>query len=232
MDEVLMHQPKDVQRQVRKLVRMSGISEGDPYFLILLCCRINQILLQNAPKDLERSFDIGRQSAVKALEGYTQKLKDSQEEYLEQTRKAALDISVSRLDLAIAKVLEDNGIESKKGKFTPRVWGSMIASGTASVALIVGFIAGYSYDKAILGKTNTINYNKDQKVMMQWAQSKEALFAKRLLEWNKDLANQKCQEKVQDLNITIQLGNAKATSGFCTIWTVETDKREFDSGSS
>jgi hypothetical protein len=229
MDEVLMHQPKDVQRQVRKLVEMSGIDQDDPYFLILLCCRINQILLQNAPIDLEKSFDNGRSSIVQMFEQYVLKLEQSQSKHLEEHRRAALDISISKLNIAIAKILEDNNIDVKKGKFTPRVLGIITAAITAAISLMVGFGAGWSFDKAILSKKQLVNLTAEQIALLKWAEGKEGTFAKKILDWNEDLVGQECQKNVRDLNVTIQIGSAQATSGYCWIWTVPPDQRDFNS---
>ncbi len=224
MDEVLMYQPKETQREVRRLVKMSGIDQDDPYFLILLSCRIVQILLQNAPGDLEKSCDRSRLEIVKTFESQLQKLRDSQDEIFS---KVALDQSIAKVNTAIAKVLEDNNIETKKGKFTPRVWGSIISSAAAAVALSVGFVGGWSFDKAVLAKTNTVNLSSEQEVLLKWAQGKEGKFAKKILDWNEDLMGQQCQKKVSSLNVTIKIGLAEATSGYCWVWTEPPEKRSF-----
>lgn len=229
MDEVLMHQPKETQRDVRKLVEMSGMDQEDPYFLILLSCRIIQILLQNAPGDLEKSVDQSRLEIVKTFDSYIEKLRDSQDEIFRQHSQTALDQSIAKVNNAIAKTLEDNNIEIKKGKFTPRVWGGIISSAAAAIALSVGFVGGWSFDKAVLAKTNTVNLSPEQEVLLKWAESKEGKFSKKILEWNEDLIGQECQKKVSDLNVTIKLGTAEATSGYCWVWTEPPGKRNFTS---
>ncbi len=227
MDEVLMHQPREIQRQVRKIVEMSGIERDDPYFLILLTCRIVQILLQNAPGDLEKSCSQSRLEIVKTFDSQIQKLRDSQDEIFRQHSQSALELSIAKVNNALALVLEDNNIETSKGKFTPRVWGAIISSAAAAIALSIGFIGGWSFDKAVLAKTNTVNLSPDQEVLLKWAQSKEGQFAKNILEWNEDLIGQQCQKKVSALNVTIKIGSAEATSGYCWVWTEPPEKRKF-----
>ena len=229
MDEVLMYQPRETQREVRKLVEMSGIDQDDPYFLILLSCRIIQILLQNAPGDLQASCDQSRLEIVKTFDSYIQKLRDSQDEIFRQHSQTALDQSIAKVNNAIAKTLEDNNIEIKKGKFTPRVWGGIISSVAAAIALSVGFVGGWSFDKAVLAKTNTRQLSPEQEVLLQWAESREGKFAKKIVDWNEDLLGQECQKKVSDLNVTIKMGTAEATSGYCWVWTEPPGKRNFQS---
>ena len=227
MDEVLMHQPRDVQRDVRKLVEISGIEPDDPFFLILLCCRVNQILLQTAPKQLENSFDNGRRTLIGMFEEYAEKLSTAQKQYLEDSKKDILEISVGRLDNAIARVLENNNIDLKKGKFTPRVKGVIAASISSGIALLLGTGMGWSMNKAVLAKTNVYPMSAEEKVALMWALSPEGKFARKLLLWNEDLFGQECQEKVKDLGITFQIGTAKAVSGFCAVFTVPPSQREF-----
>ncbi|MDJ0572473.1 MAG: hypothetical protein QNJ53_26000 [Pleurocapsa sp. MO_192.B19] len=217
MDQVLMYQPPLVQRQVRKLVRMSGIKQDDPYFLILLSCRINQILLENAPNSLEKSLD-----------NYFQRVLNFQGDRLEQHRQVALDISIAKLNNAIAKTLEDNGIESKKGFFKSLVWIRLVNAISTATALSVGFASGWSFDKAVLAKANTVNLSPTEIGLLEWAQSKEGKFAKDLLDWNEDLLGQECQKKVSSLNVTIEIGSAKATSGYCFVWTEPPRERSFN----
>lgn len=227
MDEVLMHQPHDVQRDVRKLIEISGIQQDDPIFLVLLCCRVTQILLQKAPKELEKSFDNGRRILMGVLEEYSEKIINGQKQYLEDSKKDLLAISSARLDNAIAKVLENNGVEVKKGGLTPRVKGVIATAITTGIALVLGTGVGLSIEKAALAKTNTYTLSAKEKVDLDWVQSEEGKFAKKLLEWNDDVIGQECQQKVKDLGITFQVGSAKAVSGFCVLFTESVSKRQF-----
>lgn len=217
MDQILMYQPPLVQRQVRKLVRMSGIKQDDPYFLILLSCRINQILLENAPNNLEKS-----------LNDYFQRVRDFQNSQLEQHRQAALDISITKLNDAIVKTLEDNGIEVKKRIFTLKSWIRIVNTFAMAIGISVGFVSGWSFNKAILAKANVVNLTPTEIGLLEWAQSREGQFAKNLIDWNEDLLDRECQEKVSSLNVTIEVGLDKATSGYCFIWTEPPSRRSFD----
>ena len=227
IEEVLKHQPEEIKQKVRWLVEMSGLRQDDPLFLILLACRINHVLIENAPNDLENCFEINRKRTVEVLEKQRQEFGVAQQKQLERYQQAALDLAESKIRIAIAKILEDNGIENKKGKFTPRVMGSILASVTAAIALIVGFGAGWSFESAMLGKKNLVNLTASELNTLEWAKSKEGIFAKQILDWNEDLYNQHCQKNVRDLNVTIQIGMAKATSGYCWIWTVPPSDRTF-----
>lgn len=228
-EEILKHQPEEIKNKVRWLIKQSGIREDDPLFLILLACRINHILLENAPNDLENSFDLGSKKIVDVFETHIDKIIEAQKKQLDKYSLTALNISVSKVNHAIAKVLEDNGIENTRGKIPPRVKGMIAVAMSSVVFLTVGTVFGWSLEKAVLGKRNQVNLSSADLAIYKWAKSKEGRFAKQILDWNEDLLGQECQRKVSDLGVTIQIGTAKATSGYCWIWTVPPAKRNFSS---
>lgn len=228
MEEVLKYRPEYIKKQVRSLVDICGIHPEDPLFLILLACQIDTILVENAPTELEKSFDNGRREIVRVLEEYIQKLQQAQSKHLEEHRQAALDISVARLNMALARILEDNGIESKKGKFTPRVVGGIVTAIVGALCLMVGSVAGWSFETAILNKQNKVNLSAAEMAILDWAKSSEGAFAKRILDWNEDLVNRQCEKQVRNLNVGFKIGESFATSGYCFVWIVPPEKRTFE----
>ena len=218
LDEFLMNQSKDIQRQVRKTVEIWGINKDDPFFLILLQCRINQILYELTPNQIQQSFEIGNAEITKNLEFYKTELLKLQTEYLERHRKAELNYSIANLNSAIAKVLEDNNLSFKKSRFSPRVAGSLIAVSTALLNLFIGFWAGSSFNQSPLALDWKKELEAQERVLLDWAKSAEGQLAKNIVEWNEDLAGNSCEERVRDLGISFQVGSKKITSGFCVLF--------------
>jgi predicted lipid carrier protein YhbT len=64
--------------------------------------------------------------------------------------------------------------------------------------------------------------------LLKWAKSKEGRLAQNLVEWNSDyLENRRCTQEVQDLGVELTVGDRVATSGYCVLWVVPPDQREF-----
>ncbi|WP_036486866.1 DUF6753 family protein [Myxosarcina sp. GI1] len=229
-EEILKHQPEEIKNKVRWLIKKSGIREDDPLFLILLACRINHILLENAPNDLENSFELGSQKIVNVFETHIDKLTEFEKKQLDRHSLHALRVSITKVNDAVVKVLKDNGVETKQeGKIPPKVKGMITVAISSAIFLIIGWIFGWSFETAVLGKRNQVNLSNAELAIYKWAMSREGRFAKQILDWNEDLLGQECQKKVGDLGVTIQIGTAKATSGYCWIWTVPPAKRNFSS---
>jgi hypothetical protein len=59
MNEFLMTQSEEIQRRVRETVRIWGIKESDPYFLILIQCEITHILHELLPGEIQKAYTHG-----------------------------------------------------------------------------------------------------------------------------------------------------------------------------
>lgn len=227
MNEFLMNQPKDIQRRVRETVRIWGISEQDPYFLILIQCRITQILYELTPNEIQKAFDHGMQELTQVFEQFNEKLFKQLKEEIDKQQKAALNISLAKVNLAIAKVMEDNNISYKNRQFSPRVMGSMVTAASMLLTAFVCFIGGMTFDSTALAKNRQAEADLREQSLISWAKSDEGKLAKRIVEWNEDLIGGECQKKVESLGITFQMGSAKATSGFCVVFVEPPERRKF-----
>lgn len=226
LDEVLKHQPESIRRKVRWLVEISGIREDDPLFLVLLSSRINHVLLEDAPSNLENSLDTCRVTLVKVQQEYLNRLQEVQTKYVEESKQVALDIAEAKVKSAIARILAENNL-TKKGWMSPKVLGMITTSIAITISLTIGFIGGWSFDRVIRHKNNLMALSLAQRNLLDWAQSKEGKLAKQILDWNEDILDRECTRKVRSLNVTIRLGTAKATSGYCWVWIEPPSKRNF-----
>ena len=226
LEEVLKHQPKDIRRKVRWLVEISGIREDDPLFLVLLASRINHVLLENAPSALENSLDACRVGLIEIQQDYLARLEEVQTKYVEESKQVALDIAEAKIKRAIARILADNNL-SKKGWISPKVLGMITVSVVVAISSSLSFLGGLSYERGLRQKNHLVAMSLEQRNLLNWAESKEGKLAKQVMDWNEDLLNRECTKKVRALNVTIQLGTAKATSGYCWLWVEPPSKRTY-----
>lgn len=226
MDEVLKYQPAEIKRKVRWLVDISGIRPDDPLFLMLLVGRINQVLFEKVPSDIEISFDAGRTKIAGTLEEYLHQLTREQEAVLVRHEKAALSISEAKINQAIDRILAENDLHLK-GRLSAKAWATLLTSLFGCLVFGVGGIGGYGWAKMQLQQEEATYLSREELNLLEWAKSKEGQLAKNLVSWNEDLVNQECQKKVEALNVTISIGTSKAQSGYCWIWTVPPQQRTF-----
>ena len=67
--------------------------------------------------------------------------------------------------------------------------------------------------------------------LLNWAQSSEGQQARKLMRWNSGLLDDRsCEQEVERLGVTLELQGKSARSGFCTLWVVPPEKRQFESG--
>ena len=227
MEEVLEDYPESTKKKVRGIVKLSGISERDPLFLILLVCRITHVLVEDAPAQIARTFEQGRVSLLRLFDDEKNKLLDVQGKSLELHRQAAIDVTVAKITTILEKELEQRGLNDKR-KVSPQLIGVISTATTAVISLLIGFGAGWSFDVAALGKDNLTRLSASDEVALNWIKSQEGVLAKNIVTWNEDLSDKSCESKVRDLNVTIQIGTAKALSGYCWLWVEPPDRRRFE----
>ena len=233
VDEVLKHQPSEFKQKVLLILQISGIHPDDPLFLVLLACRINQILLEAVPSELENSFAAGTSKFAADFEQCLEKLKNiqaenlqSNETYFQQLEKAALNISEGKINQAISRILDQNDLQ-RPGGISPKLKGMMLMGVAVIVSLLTGMAGGWGWAISDYSQREAVHLSRQDLNLLDWAKSKEGRVAQAIVGWNDDLVDRSCQRKVKNLGVTIQLGTAKATSGYCWIWTVPPNQRTF-----
>jgi hypothetical protein len=63
--------------------------------------------------------------------------------------------------------------------------------------------------------------------LLRWAKSAEGELAYNIMEWNWKLSNLQCREEAARLGVTLDVNGELAESGFCTIWVVPPEQRQF-----
>lgn len=228
LDEFLMLQPKEIQRQVRATAERWNIDKDDPFFLILLQCRITQILYEETPSNIAKAFEIGNEEIIAQLERYAYELREIQTKSLAKYEQEQNKLNNLRLKKAVARVLEDNNLHSgKKGGFSPRVLGSLVTATAVFFCSIISFWGGTQLNNSAIVTDWKQKLEAQDRVLLDWAKSPEGNLAKNIVDWNEDLANKSCSRKVKDLGISFQIGSAKAVSGFCVVFIEPPSRRNF-----
>ncbi len=228
LDEFLMHQSPELQRQVRKTVEIFNINHDDPFFLILLQCRITQILYETTPNRIEKAFRIGEEELIFLFDRYKEKLLKIQQETFAKYEEEQGHLANIRLRKAVARVLEDNNLNSRgKNKLSPRVAGSLVTAATVVLGSILAFGVGTQFNNSAIAQTWKQELEAEDRVLLAWAKSEEGQTAKDIVDWNEDLIDQSCQQKVKGLGIVFQIGSAKLTDGFCVLFTEPPNERNY-----
>ena len=65
--------------------------------------------------------------------------------------------------------------------------------------------------------------------LLAWAKSDEGELAKHLMDWNSGMFDSlACTDEVKRLGVTLEVQGRPATYGFCTVWVVPPNKRQFE----
>ncbi len=227
LDRLLAKESLEVQLGVRETIDTWNIDPEDPYFIILIRCKIVQIICDVTPNRIKGSFEAGLIEVRQVLEEYQRSLLEIQRSRLEEISQAALKQSTAQLNKAIANILEDNNISSKKNRFSPRVIGAMVTAGGMITTLIIGAIGGRLFDRTAVAQNWKNNLEAEEREFLEWAKSSEGQFAKNIFTWNEDLYSKTCAKKAQNLGITFTDGSLEQTEGFCVIDIVPESQRKY-----
>lgn len=244
LEEFLMTQPKNIQRQVRKTIKIFNISPKDPYFLILLQCKITQILYESTPGEIEEAFKIGIFNIQDALAAYKKDLFDDLNKHTDiKLRNSFANISNTfdqYFNDFVSKIESNNprSVEQNKNKLNSKAETNdkYISKKTLYRSLLINLsilITGITVGGLYFSAQNQlfkswrqqIDYQDQQ--LLAWAKSNDGKLAKNIIDWNEDLPDKSCENKVKDLGISFQIGSLKMTSGFCVLFVEPVSQRSY-----
>jgi len=228
VDEFLIHQPEEIVRNVLPIVEKCNIDKNDPFWVVLLQCRITQLVAGMTGDEIKKAMEIAIEqidiTLTKAEEKLTQTIANAAAKY-EKENNFTADI---RLKKAVANILEDNNLSSgSKGGFSPRVMGSLVTATAVLFGSIISFWGGTQFNNSAVAVDWKQKLEAQDRVLLDWAKSSEGQLAKNIVGWNEDLVDKSCQSKVKNLGISFQIGSVKATDGFCVVFVEPPSKRSF-----
>ena len=213
LQQLLGKVDSDAEAKILRIVNAYGMSRTDPLFLLLLANSSVQVLIEQAPGQLQQTMEYANQKVLDNIEQYEKAARRGVEREVAEAAK-----------LAIEKA------GASKAQVTAR---SMVSAGAIALGfLVAGVLGGLGFSQwkqatTELAPGGPVQLTLEQAEALSWAISEEGQYARQIMSWNEDLLGGECQGQVEGLGITIQMGTRQAKSGFCLLWTQPPGKREF-----
>jgi hypothetical protein len=212
----VMRQEDDpkVRERILEIVNETGVRENDPLFVVMLATGRMQVLLERSPRELRQTFEYAHQQIFAKLEDY------------EQAARRGVEHQVAQMVNA----------SGRSGGGKPIQLASWLGFVGGVSLWAIGFLGGAGLMKLQQSQVayapgEARQLTLDEVKALQWSMSPEGRYARDLVSWNEDLLGGECQEQVEGLvdeqGLTIQMGTKYARNGFCLVWTVPPNEREF-----
>ncbi|NEQ29546.1 MAG: hypothetical protein F6K04_00885 [Leptolyngbya sp. SIO4C5] len=203
----------DTQAKILRITNTFPLDKSDPLFLLLLANSSVQALMEETPQQLQHTIEIACQQALDRVDNY------------EKAAKRGIERQIAE---AAKELIQKAG--ASKAQITIK---SLIAAGAIAFGLLgLGVLGGWGYSQWRQSQVEMAPGGPRQLTLaeaeaLDWAISAEGQLARNIVTWNEDLLGGECQQQVQELGITIQIGSRQAKSGFCLLWTQPPAQREF-----
>ena len=214
LEEIVNKQGEpEAKAVIRSLAQATGLSENDPLFLLLIGLSPVGITLEKSPNIIKQTFLQCHNQLKRELQDYEKMATQGIEHEIATSVRALL-----------------HKTEASKAQVTLK---SLVGAGAIALALVsLGLLGGFGISQKQvaaqrLDPSGAIQLTLEEASAMDWAMSPEGQYAKTLLSWNEDLLAGQCPSQVSELGVTIQVGNRKAESGFCLVWTEPPEKRKY-----
>lgn len=209
LEKLLQNQTTDTREKVLSVVHASGLRESDPIFLLMVANSTVQVLLEQAPNNLRQTFNDCLQKTRSEYQGY------------EQAALTGLKMEIAK---AVNQVLTESTAKANQAKNVV-TYKSLIGAGAMMLAVLtIGGLCGLGSARWI-AQLDGRGLTDEEVKALSWARSKQGRFAYDLMQWNPDLQGRQCQERVKEL--AVQMGDRKATGGYCFVWIVPYKQRTF-----
>jgi hypothetical protein len=209
LQQLLKNHDPDVQARVLQVVKTMGIAESDPIFLLLIATATVQVFVKDAPDQLKATYAACHQQVMVDLHDY---------------EKAA----AKGVEMRLADAVQDVIRQAKASEKEPgwKVFG--LFGVITLLVMLVGVLAGRGMSEAErVSFRQQGNLTLEEAHALDWALSPEGQYARQLLLWNDSLMGGECQAQVSRLNVRLRYGSLTARHGFCFLWVVPPEKREF-----
>ena len=214
LEEIVNKQGEpEAKAVIRSLAQATGLSENDPLFLLLIGLSPVGITLEKSPNIIKQTFLQCHNQLKRELQDYEKMATQGIEHEIATSVRALL-----------------HKTETSKAQVTLK---SLVGAGAIALALVsVGLLGGFGISQKQvaaqrLDPSGAVQLTLEEANAMDWAMSSDGQYAKTLLSWNEDLLAGQCPSQVSELGVTIQVGNRKAESGFCLVWTEPPEKRKY-----
>jgi hypothetical protein len=209
LQQLLQSHNPDVQARVLQVVKTMGIAESDPIFLLLIATATVQVMIEDAPDHLKQTYAVCHQQVMADIKDY---------------EKAA----AQRVEMQLADAVQDVIRKAKAAEKEPG-WKVFGFCGCISLAILfAGIFAGLGWSASQrVSFRSQGDLTLEEAQALDWALSPEGEYARQLLLWNDSLVGGECQAQVKRLDVRLRYGSLTARNGFCFLWVVPPEKREF-----
>ncbi len=204
--EVLEDKDTAFRVKVLNLVVKHGLSSNDPLFLVLVATGALQVMLEEAPSAIHLSLESVKQQQ-------------------QQQVKAALNTVQAEIAQAVRQLIDKTEVLQLKRPSKVLIPGLSLFALVFSLGLLSGVATTVALRQlASSGRMMTLA----ETAILQWANSQEGKYAKNLWEWNESyLESGQCLKDMSRLKIKLTFGSSKAVSGFCALWVVPPNQRQY-----
>ena len=213
LDEALEGKNPEFQLKVLRWVYKTGVREDDVLFLVMVAIGQLQLILEESPKELNLLF-----------EQWSEMLYDK----LKDTEKVAVKSQQKAISQAVNELLAQT-----EGKQTRRIFSSILpAAGLLTVAISIGILLGMTVPPwleggYLPGKPRQLTVTEAE--VLHWGMSKEGKLARNIMGWNAGILDSlECLKDVDKLNVTLEVQGRASKSGFCVLWVVPPQERQFE----
>ena len=214
LEEIVNKQGEpEAKAVIRALAQATGLTENDPLFLLIIGLSPIGITLEKTPNIIKQTFLHCHNQLKRELQDY---------------EKMATQGIEQEIATSVRRLLDKT--ETAKAQVTLK---SLIGAGLIALSLVsLGLLGGFGISERQVAKqrldpSGAVQLTLEEANAMAWAMSPDGQYAKTLLSWNTDLLAGQCQRQVDELGVTIQVGDRKAKSGFCLVWTEPPEKRKY-----
>jgi hypothetical protein len=213
LEQVLQDKDDTFKARVLQLVVATGIDPSDPVFLLLTATGRLEVMLEDAPKSLERLLKTWASEFWRTVELTESVVVERQKEAITKAAQSLVEQGVKSADCRDVPWR----VSTQLSLLFPVI--------SVAVAAIFGGFLGTMVSNENRSLPTTLN-PQDAQVLI-WAKSDQGKLAQNLVEWNADyLKNRQCVQDVERLGVELTVGEQVAKSGFCVLWVEPPHKRK------
>lgn len=207
--------------EILTIMLQHKIKADDPMFLLLLCIAELELLLVDTPLSLVSFGEEFLEEMEKLFQQYFGEDADTQQRF--ETANAEYLASVAR---SAEQIVESVTQRQFYGNLSAIARTVAPAFGVVALAFGLGVFGTLHVNR--LSVKTLVGEGKltlEQYEALQWVQSSEGKQARQIMEYNAGYIGKACRQDAQNLGVTLNFGNRKATKGMCVLFVDPPNKR-------
>lgn len=214
LNKLLKDKDDAYRARILQLVLGTGIDPTDPVFLLLVATGRLEVMLEDAPKSLEKLLRTWATEFWRNIELTESVVVDRQKDAIARAAQALIEETPKPAPSVTAA-----------NPSTP-LWSTPVLP--VVVATAIAALIGGSVGSMLLGGSVSTELNAQDVQTLKWAKSEKGKLAKDLTEWNADnLKNRQCTKEVQELGVELIINDKVVTYGYCFLWVEPPSKRKY-----